>query len=114
MAGIRFIQQLERTKVILDKMGLKMVTPKHGYREKDVIALVPKDQDSLPVFSRDAEVFVGDLHEVDCWLVGVQWARNYDCFLFPDYDKKREKKEETVRHNKLIAILKQDDVKVDK
>jgi len=114
MIGIKTIYRIENIKRLLDDMGLEIRTPKY-YREKDVMALVPKDQNSLPVFSRDAEVFVGNLDEVETWLIGVQWARNYDTMVFgKSHSKNREKKEDKVRHNMLVDILKQDDVKVDK
>lgn len=115
MAGIRFIQQLERIKVILDNMGLRMAAPKHGgwHHDNDVVALIPKDADSLPVYSRDAEVFVGDLSAVENWIIGVQWARNYDRMTFgKNHEKNREKKEENIRHQRMINALMQDDVKV--
>lgn len=114
MAGIRFIQQLERTKAILDNMGLRMTTPRHGgFRDRDVVALVPKDTESLPAFSREAEIFVGDITEVESWLTGVLWARTYDRVTFGNnHDKNRVKKEQNIRHKRMIEILKQDDTKV--
>ena len=35
----------------------------------------------MPIYSRDAEVFCGTLEQLDVWLRGVEWARNYDYLL---------------------------------
>lgn len=111
MSGIKFIQKLQRMTAILDKMGFCITSSRFGgqYHVKDVVALVPKDQDSLPLYNRDAEVFVGTLEEVENWIIGVQWARDYDCMLFGDkHDNKRQRKEQDYINKKLVEILKKD------
>jgi len=114
MPGILYLRSLEKLKLALDDLGLRMAAPKYGMRDRDVVALVPKDAHSLPMYSRELELFVGDLDEVAYWVEGVQWARNYDQALFgKNLNKNREKKENSVRHRRLVDILKQDDVKVD-
>jgi hypothetical protein len=73
----------------------------------DVLALKPKDQDSLPVYSRDAEVFLGTIDQLELWLRGIQWARQYDRMVFgTKHDKTRERKEQDERNRQLISILK--------
>lgn len=106
MIGIRVIQQLERTKAILDSMGLCIREPKHLWLNQDVMALVPKDADSLPIYSRDAEIFVGNLDDISKWIAGVQWARNYDTMIFgKKHNDNRNRKEQNRRNQQLVDIL---------
>jgi hypothetical protein len=52
-------------------------------------------------------VFVGTIEELEMWLRGLQWARNYDRMLFGlRHDKNRERKEQDERNRQLVAILK--------
>jgi F0F1-type ATP synthase epsilon subunit len=57
------------------------------------VALVPKEPGSVPVYSPDAEVFVGTLEQAQSWADGVIWARQYDEMLSLSNDKKRAQKE---------------------
>ena len=72
----------------------------------DTVALKPKDADSLPIYSRDAEVFVGSLTDLQYWLRGVEWAREYDRMIKISDDKKRARKEQDLRNRQLVKTLK--------
>ena len=73
----------------------------------DTVALKPKDADSLPIYSRDAEVFVGSLTDLQYWLRGVEWARDYDRMVIDkNINKKRERKEQDERNCILLRTLK--------
>ena len=81
----------------------------HAYENVfgDVVAIKPKDIESLPLYSRDAEIFVGTLNDLERWLQGVEWARKYDSMLFGvKHDEKRVKKEVEFRHGRLVRQLK--------
>lgn len=73
----------------------------------DTVALKPKDADSLPIYSRDAEVFVGSLTDLQYWLRGVEWARDYDRMIKVSDDKKRDRKEQDLRNRQLLKTLRE-------
>jgi hypothetical protein len=78
-----------------------------GSYRHDVLALKPKDDNSLPVYTRDAEVFLGTIAELEVWLRGIQWSRQYDRMVFGvKHDKTRERKEQDERNRQLMKTLK--------
>ena len=110
MAGYGAVEQLRRLETEVDKLGFMLCAPKNRWTDdlSDLVAIKPKDQDSLPIYSRDTEVFVGTLDQLQIWVRGVYWARNYDEMLKLSNEKKREKKEQDERSRRLIAKLKKD------
>lgn len=72
----------------------------------DMVAIRPKDQNSLPIYRRDAELFVGTLEQLEVWLRGVEWARQYDTMLKVSDDKKRKRKEQDELNRQLVLRLK--------
>jgi hypothetical protein len=110
MVGYSQLLEIEELKSKCDKLGFRLGHSKHGYYYKeygDVVALFPKDNEALPVYNSDAELFVGTLAELGVWLRGVEWARNYDKLLFSDnIAKKRERKEQDLRNENLARLLK--------
>lgn len=111
MSGYNTVLKIRRLEEKCNKLGFMFCHAKHYYREfGDVIALSPKDIDSLPIYSRDAELFIGTLEELECWVRGVEWARQYDEMLKVSNSKKRESKEQLVRNSKLFSILKDEKV----
>jgi hypothetical protein len=109
MTGYNLILKIRRLEEECDKLGFMLCHSKHGnYRNEfgDIVALRPKDIDSLPIYARDAELFCGTLDNLEVWLRGVEWARNYDYMLRISDDKKREAKEQKYRNEILVKILK--------
>lgn len=105
MSGYNFVLQLRRFEKEIDRLGFRMAYPKTGSREYDCISLMPKDEDSLPVYSRDAELFVGTIAQAEEWIRGIEWARTYDTLLKISDSKKREKHEQSVRNRKLVNTI---------
>jgi hypothetical protein len=108
MSGYNLLTKIRRLEAICDKMGFMLCHSKHGYHREfgDVIAIKPKDQDSLPIYSRDAELFVGTFDQLEIWLQGLIWARDYDRMVFGSkHESNRERKEQDVRNKKLVKIL---------
>jgi hypothetical protein len=67
--------------------------------------LYPK-QDSLPIYSRDAELFTGTIEQLEVWLRGLEWARDYDRMLLGKaLDKKRQRREQDHRNQQLLEHL---------
>ena len=82
---------------------------KHDDRYGDNVALVPKDNDALPIYSRDAVMFAGSLEGAGYWMQGVMWARDYDCMVIDkNTDAKRIRKEQDERNKQMVKILKEE------
>lgn len=113
MSGYQDIIRMQRLIKKCDELGFMMAFSKYGSSQAlgDVVALKPKDADALPVYARDAEIFTGTLEQLEVWLNGINWARDYDRMLKVSNDKKRERKEQDVRNQRLVDILR--DEKVD-
>jgi hypothetical protein len=109
MSGWNTIQRLHRLEEEINKLGFKFSKPKHGDWEQTErsICLVPKDADTLPIYSRDAELYVGSLELLETWLHGVRWAREYDMMLRLSDEKKRTAAEQKERNRQLMRTLKE-------
>jgi hypothetical protein len=109
MAGWETIQRLKRIEEQVDKLGFKFSKPKHGDWEQTErsLSLVPKDADSLPIYNREAELYIGSLEMLETWLHGVEWARNYDMMLKLSDDTKRAASEQKERNRQLMCTLKE-------
>ena len=112
MAGYHFIRDFRDLEEEINRLGFMFSYPKHGnsyngdYR--DMVAIKPKDQDSLPIYSRDAELFVGSIEELKFWVKGVKWSRDYDRMLFgKKHEANRERKEQIHRNEAILTLLKQ-------
>lgn len=111
MTGYNTILKIRKLEERCSSLGFMLCHAKHYHHEfGDVVALKPKDVDSLPLYSRDAELFIGTLEELEYWLRGVEWSRQYDEMLKVSNSKKRETKEQLVRNRKLFSILKNEKV----
>ena len=109
MSGWNQIQQVRKLEERADKLGLKFTAYKHDDMYGDNVALVPKDNDALPIYSRDAVMFAGSLEGAGYWMQGVMWAREYDRMNTDrNLDKKRERKEQDERNMQLAKILKEE------
>lgn len=109
--GYNLIQKIRKLELDCDKLGFMMCHSKYGHYSGlgDVVAVTPKDENVLPIYSRDAELFCGTISELEVWLKGVQWSRNYDYMLFgKTHESKRERKEQDYRNQKLVRILKEE------
>jgi hypothetical protein len=122
MSGWNTIQQIRRVEERVDQLGFRFAKSRHSDWSDDhgALSLVPKDPDALPIYTRDAELFVGSIERLEAWLAGVQWARDYDMMLKLGDDKKRTKAEERERERialrqkheeqkKILAVLKATD-----
>lgn len=108
MTGYNAVLKIRRFEQELDKLGFRMGHPKHsGIRDYDCVSLMPKDEDSLPIYTRDAELFIGTIEQAQEWLRGIEWAREYDRMLRLTDDKKRARKEQDERNRQLMRKLKE-------
>jgi len=105
--GMRQIRAIQQATELAESLGFQFTsTPIYTSTYGDVICLRPIS-DALPVFSRDAEIFTGDLNEVIKFLRGIEWARNYDSMIKLSNSTKRERKEQDVRNQSLANKLKE-------
>ena len=107
MAGWNQIQQVRKLEERADKLGLKFTAYKHDDMYGENVALIPKDSDALPIYSRDAVMFAGSLEGAAYWMQGVLWAREYDRLAVDrNLDAKRVRKEQDERNKQLMKTLK--------
>jgi hypothetical protein len=109
MSGWNTIQRLRQIEQQIDELGFKFSKSKHGdwTDNHGALSLVPKNTEALPIYSRDAELFVGSLERLEDWLAGVKWARDYDMMLRLSNDTKRARKEQDERNKKLLTSIKE-------
>jgi hypothetical protein len=114
MAGWNTIERIRRIEQQIGAMGFKFAKSEHSSWTDDhgALSIVPKDADSLPIYNRNAELFVGSLERLEDWLAGVQWAREYDRMIKLSDDKKRARKEQDERNHQLARTLKTLEVNV--
>ena len=105
MAGWNTIERIRRLEVEIDKLGFKFAKSKHSDWSEDhgALSLKPKDPDALPIYSRDAELYIGSVEGLETWLHGVRWAREYDMMLKLSDEKKRAAKEDQERARQFSA-----------
>lgn len=110
MSGYHTILWIRRLEERVHVLGFRMGNSKHGnFRQEfgDVVALFPEN-DSFPVYSRDAELFSGTLEQLEHWLNGLEWARKYDLLLIGDkVERQRARKEQDYRNRQLLKTIKE-------
>lgn len=106
MAGWNTIKQIRKFEERADVLGMRFTAYKHDDKFGENVALIPKDQDSLPIYSRDAILFAGSLEDADKFMQGILWARDYDSIIKMSNDVKRKRKEQDERNRQLVRLLK--------
>jgi hypothetical protein len=114
MSGYQTILRIRKIEETVNRLGFMLSNSKHGWdhNDPDTIALKPRDEDALPVYTRDAEVFHGTLEQLEVWLRGVEWAREYDRMIQLTNDKKRTAAEDKERTRLRLAKERQEKRKV--
>jgi len=109
MSGWNTITQIRKLEERADGLGLKFTAYRHDDSFGANVALIPKDSNALPIYSRDAVMYVGTLEGADSWIRGVLWAREYDRLTIDrKMDEKRERKEQDERNKQMVKILKEE------
>jgi hypothetical protein len=107
MAGWNTIRQIRTLEAQADKLGMQFAAYKYDNNYGDNVALIPKDNDALPIYTRDAQLFSGTLDGAEYFMQGVEWARDYDRMVIDrKMDEKRERKEQDERNRILLRTLK--------
>lgn len=106
------IKKIKRLEEELTSLGMRWDAEKYGYTEDDSRLSVFPLNDNLPMYARDAALFTGNLEALECWLNGLNWAREYDMLLRLSDTKKRERKEQDVRNRQLMKKIKLEKIEV--
>jgi len=113
MTGWNTIVRIRKIEEEVNKLGLKFENRRNSdWADDNQLALVPIDEQALPVYNRSAEVFAGSLEGLEFWLRGVTWARDYDKMLKISDEKRRAVKEQDFRERMLVKILKDEKVEL--
>lgn len=94
MSGYLQILKIRRLEEQIAHLGFRWRACYRDGPNMDLLELTPlEDPTILPVYSRDAPLFAGTIEELEVWLRGVAWARNYDRLLDLSDNQKRLEKE---------------------
>lgn len=104
VAGWQLLKSFRDVEQRANKIGLKFAPSKYSGMEFDTIALIPLDE-HLPVYNREAEVFAGSLQDIDKWLRGAEWSRNYDDIMKVSTHEKRKVAEEKYKQRELLKVI---------
>ena len=109
MSGWNTIERIRNVEKRIDELGFRFAKSKHSDWSDDhgALSLKPKDPDALPIYSRDAELFIGSVERLEDWLAGVRWAREYDMMLKLSDEKKRSAAEQKERNKNLMRTIKE-------
>lgn len=124
MSGYSTYTRWQRIESQAQSLGFRLANPSarsgwSSHDSGDMVALYPNDE-ALPVFSRDADIYTGTFGQVEVFLAGWARAQQYDMLLRLSDDKKRKKYEDRERarqaeqrkreeQKKMLAILRASD-----
>jgi hypothetical protein len=106
VAGWQLLKSFRDVEERANKIGLKFAPSKYSGMEFDTIALMHLDE-HLPVYNREAEIFAGTLQDIDKWLRGVEWARNYDDIMKVSTHDKRQTAESKYQQRELLKVIRE-------
>ena len=109
MSGFQTYQRYQRIEDQAKKLGFRIGNPRVNWSDKeamDMVTLYPGEDDALPIFGRDADIFTGTFSQVEIFLTGWARSQQYDRMVGLSTDKKRIKKEHEWRHKMLLDKLK--------
>lgn len=106
VAGWQLLRSFRDVEERANRIGLKFAPSKYSGMEFDTIALVPLDE-HLPIYNREAEVFTGSLQDIEKWLQGVEWARNYDDLMKVSTNEKRQVAERKYQQRELLKTIRE-------
>lgn len=105
MTGYSTYTRFQRIEAQAKQLGFRLGNPKHGQwgvtGDIDQVALYP-DDNALPIYSRDADIFTGTFGQVEVFLNGWARAQQYDMMLRITNDKKRKKYEDKERERQRL------------
>jgi hypothetical protein len=106
MSGYNLIRKIRYLEEECHKLGF-MLCHARDFQSTfgDVVALKPRD-DCFPIYSRDAELFVGTIEDLERWIQGFQFARKYDSMVMGKaHDARRDRREQDIRNERLLKQI---------
>ena len=106
MSGYNLIRKIRYLEEECHKLGFQLCHAQYHTNDfGDVVALKARD-DCLPIYSRDAELFVGTIEELERWIQGFQFARKYDSMVMGKaHDARRDRREQDYRNERLLKQI---------
>lgn len=104
VAGWHLLRTFREVEERANDLGLKFAPSRYSGMDFDTIALIPLDE-HLPIYNREAEVFQGTLQDINKWLQGVEWARNYDDLMKVSTNEKRQTAERKFQQRELVKVI---------
>ena len=101
MLGYSQMQLFDRLKERADALGFEVQSAKFG---ENFLTLSPVG-DELPLYSRDADLYNGDVQSLLSFMHGIIWAREYDEMIKLSNTDKRQEKEQKIKNRQLLAKL---------
>lgn len=108
--GWQTLQRVLRLDQNLKTIGMRLGNSRFAY-DHDRFAVLPYRDDGangVPVYSNDASIFNGDLQQVEAWVCGISWARDYDRMIKLSTKERRDRKEQDMRNQRLMTVLQQE------
>ena len=105
MSGWNTLRDLLDLKEKIHALGLQITPPKYGGEGHHFASVTPRDEE-LPIYGREAPLYTGTLEQIQVFIEGIKWARNYDEIMRVSTSKTRARKEQDFRNKQLIQRLK--------
>ena len=100
MSGYSTYTRWQRIEAQAKLLGFRLGNPRHGNwgspGDADMVTLYPEDE-ALPIYTRDADIFTGTFRDIEIFMAGWQKAQSYDRILRMTDDKRRRKFEDAER-----------------
>lgn len=113
MTGYRTYTRYQRIEAQANMLGFRLGNPKNSWASDtpDEITLYP-NENALPIFSRDADIYTGTFSEVEIFLNGWIRAQQYDAMLRMTSDDRRKKYEDKERERQRLEKEREEKRKV--
>jgi hypothetical protein len=102
--GMHTYTRIKKIEETANKLGFFFKEDSYG-RGRDVFVLAV-NSDVLPAYRHGSEMFFGSVEEIESFLSGITWARQYDLLVGLKTDQRREKAEKRLRNEQLIHMIK--------
>ena len=106
MSGYNLIRKIRYLEEECHKLGFQLCHAQYHMNDfGDVVALRARDE-CLPIYSRDAELFVGTIEDLERWIQGFQFSRKYDSMVMGKaHDARRDRREQDIRNERLLKQI---------
>lgn len=104
--GIRTYFRIKDAEEKANNLGFRFKSTEFEPGDRDSFVLAA-DGDRLPAYRPNVPLFRGSLEEMESFLQGIEWARQYDSILELKTDQRRERAEQRLRNQALVNMIKE-------